>query len=59
MAAISNITVGVEQNEREQNPAGGKGQKDKSRDVMTTFEAMLAKVELAVVDSRDKFEELG
>ena len=59
MATVSNITVGVEQNEKEWNPAGGKGRKDKSRDVMTTFEARLAKVELVVANDRDKFEELG
>ncbi|GFS36763.1 hypothetical protein Acr_00g0047900 [Actinidia rufa] len=45
--------------EREWNPASGKGRKDKTRFVMTSFEARLAKVELAVVDGQDNFEELS
>ncbi|GFZ09186.1 hypothetical protein Acr_20g0009940 [Actinidia rufa] len=59
MAATSDITIGVEQSEKERNPAGGKGRRDKSRDIMTTFEARLDKVERAMEDGQEKFEELG
>ncbi|GFZ17469.1 hypothetical protein Acr_26g0007390 [Actinidia rufa] len=59
MAATSDITIGVEPSEKERNPAGGKGRRDKSRDVMTTFEARLDKVERVVADGQEKFEELG
>ena len=59
MATVSDITIGAEQSDRERNPAGGKGRKEKSRDIMTTFETRLARVELAIADGQDKFEELG
>ncbi|KAJ7957573.1 hypothetical protein O6P43_023862 [Quillaja saponaria] len=45
--------------QKEKDSNGGKGRKGKSnsRDVLTSFESELAKVELAV-DGRDKFEEI-
>ena len=54
MAATSDITIGVEQGEKDRNPAGGKGRRDKSRDVMATFEARLDKVEQNVADGQEK-----
>ena len=39
---------------RETEPAAwGKGKKDKSRDVVANMEARLAKVELAMIDTRE------
>ena len=39
-------------------PAGGKGRKDRSRDIMASMEGRLAKVELAITDMHDRVEEL-
>lgn len=43
----------------EPNPTVGKAKRDKSRDVIATLEARLAKIELFMCDGNDKFEELG
>ncbi|KAJ7954278.1 Structural maintenance of chromosomes protein like [Quillaja saponaria] len=46
--------------QKENDPNGGKERKGKSnfKDVLTSFESRLAKVELTVVDGNDRFEEI-